>query len=70
MADYSEHKPRSIEDDLEDLDILESVINGYRALAYNGEVRAPDYAGRSDYALKRLRATFEAMLKYRENSWK
>lgn len=70
MADYSEYKPRQPEDDLEDLKILENVILGYRALAFNGDIKEADRSTRSDYALQRLRTSFESMIKYRDNRWK
>lgn len=69
MADYSEYKPRTFEDSLEDLQAIRDVVVAYRTLAYNGEIKDTE-RGRSEYAYQRLRQDFETLIKLRDNRYK
>lgn len=60
MADYSEYKPRTFEDDVKDLEILKETIDAYRKLAFVGEIDRAEklHSSRADYAYDRLMETF------------
>lgn len=71
MADYGDYSSREFEDDLEDLDIIEQVLDSYRALAYSGEIGSSksEKSSRTNYALNRLRGTFRFLITQRDNRY-